>query len=105
MITMVISCKRSCVSAGHHAHVASGRGIWEELKSNCDAHAQSGMPAASVVRSAFDFVAVVVAQFGLPISEQVAKIHLHFAVRSCDLCPFHSFCHALDSSASETYGI
>ena len=41
----MISCKRSCVSAGHHAHVASGRGIWEELKSNCDAHAQSGMPA------------------------------------------------------------
>ena len=43
---------------------------------------------ASVARSAFDFAAVVVAQFGLPISEQVAKIHRRFAVRSCDLRPF-----------------
>ena len=111
---MVISCKRSCVSAGHHAHAPSGRGIWEELKSNCDAHAQSGMPAAQCVqllsRSAFDFVAVVVAQFGLPINEQVAKIHRRFFVRSCDLCPFYMYscCHALsklDSSANEIYGI
>ena len=39
MSTMVISCKHSCVSAGHHAHAPSGRSIWEELKSNCDAHA------------------------------------------------------------------
>ena len=45
---MVISCKRSCVSAGHHAHAPSGRSIWEELKSNCDAHTQSGMPAAEL---------------------------------------------------------
>ena len=43
---MVISCKRSCVSAGHHVHAPSGYGIWEELKSNCDAHAQLGIPAA-----------------------------------------------------------
>ena len=59
-------------------------------------------------RSAFDFAAVVVAQFGLPISEQVANIHRRFAVRSCDLCPFDSCCHALselDSSANEIYGI
>ena len=73
-------------------------GIWEELKSNCDAHAQSGMLAAVVQllsRSAVDFVAVVVAQLGLSISEQVAKIHRRFAVRSCDLCPFYGCSHAL----------
>ena len=46
MITVVISRKRSCVSTRHHVHVPSGRGMWEELKSNCDAHAQLGMPAA-----------------------------------------------------------
>ena len=34
------------MSAGHHAHAPSGRGIWEELKSNCDAHAQLDMPEA-----------------------------------------------------------
>ena len=27
-------------------HAPSGYGIWEELKSNCDAHAQLGIPAA-----------------------------------------------------------
>ena len=43
---MVISCKRSCVSAGYHPHAPSGRDIWEELKSNCDTHAHSGMLAA-----------------------------------------------------------
>ena len=90
MITMVISYKHSCMSAGHHTHVPSGHGIWEELKSNCDAHAQLGIwHAGSCVqllsRSAFYFVAVVVAQFGLPISEQVAKIRRRFAVRCCDL--------------------
>ena len=63
----------------------SGRGIWEELKS-----------LSRNSRSAFDFVAAVVTQFGLPISEQVAKIHRRFAVRSCDLCPFYSCCHALN---------
>ena len=42
----------------------------------------------------FDFVAVV-AQFGLLISEQVAKVH-RFAVCSCDLRPFYSCCHALN---------
>ena len=60
------------------------------------------------VVSAFDFVAVVVAQLGLSISEQVAKIHRRFAVCSCDLCPFYSCSHALnelDSSANEMYGI
>ena len=46
MSTMVISCKRLCVSAGHHTHVPSGRSIWEELKSNCDTQAQLGMLAA-----------------------------------------------------------
>ena len=91
---MVIPCKRSCMSAG------SGRGIWEELKSNCDAHAQSGTSACAA--SAFDFVAVV-AQCGLPISEQVAKIHRRFAVHSCVL-NFYSCCH-IDSSANEIYGI
>ena len=86
---MVISCKRSCVSAEHHAHAPSGRGIWEELKSNCGScsvgHAGSCVQLLS--RSAFDFVAVA-AKFGLPISEQVAKIHrrLLFAV---DLRPFY----------------
>ena len=58
-------------------------------------------------RSAFNFVAVV-AQFGLPISEQVAKIHHCLAVCSCDLHPFYSCCYALnklDSSANEIYGI
>ena len=82
MSTMVISCKCSCVSAGHHAHVPSGHGIWEELKSICDVHAQLGNAGSCVQLlscSAFDFV---VAQFGLPISEQVAKIHRSFAVRS-----------------------
>ena len=29
-------------------HALSGCGIWEELKSNCDTHAQLGMPAAAV---------------------------------------------------------
>ena len=51
----------------------SGRGIWEEL----NLIAQLGSCVASVVRSSFDFVAVV-AQFGLPISEQVAKIPSSF---------------------------
>ena len=46
MSRMVILCKRLCVSTGHHAHAPSGRGIWKELKLNCVAHAQSGMPAA-----------------------------------------------------------
>ena len=54
-----------------------------------------GLSAISCVpllsRSAFDFVTVGVAQFGLPISEQVAKIHCHFAVHICDLHPFYSF--------------
>ena len=57
-------------------------------------------------RCAFNFVAV--AQFGLPISEQVAKIHHRLAVCSCDLHPFYSCCYALnklDSSANEIYGI
>ena len=34
-------------------------------------------------------IAVVVAQFGLPISEQVAKIYRCFVVHSCDLHPFY----------------
>ena len=45
-----------------------------------------GFRAGDVVR--VDFIAVVVAQFRLPISEQVAKIHRRFAVHSCDLRPF-----------------
>ena len=56
----------------------------------------SGSYVQLLSRSAFDFVAVVVAQFGLPISEQVAKIHRRFAVCSCDLYPFYSCCHALN---------
>ena len=73
---------------------ASGCGIWEELKSNCVAQSGSCACAASVARSAF---AVVVPQFGLPISEYVAKIHRRFVVH------FYGCCHALnklDSSAS-----
>ena len=54
--------------------------------------------------SAFNFVAVV-AQFGLPISEQVAKIHHRLAVCSCDLHLFFFVIAALDSSANEIYGI
>ena len=84
--TMVILCKRLCVSAGHHAHAPSGCGIWEELRSCSVGHAGSCVQLLS--HSAFDFVAVVVAQLGLPISEQVAKIHRRFAIRSCDLCQF-----------------
>ena len=83
----------------------SGRGIWEELKSI--RVAQLGSCVQLLSRSAFDFIAVV-AQFGLPISEQVAKIHRRFAVRSRDLRPFYSCCHPLnklDSSANEIYGI
>ena len=60
------------------------------------------------VVSAFDIVAVVDTQFGLPISEQVAKIHCRFAVCSCDLRPFYGCSHALnelDSSANDIYGI
>ena len=55
--------------------------------------------------SAFNCIALL-AQFGLPIIEQVAKIRHRFAVHSCDLHPFCSCCmccHALnklDSSAS-----
>ena len=74
----------------------SGCGIWEELKSNCVT--QSGSCAQLLSHSAFDFIVVVVAQFRLPISEHVAKIH--FAVHSCDLRPFHSCCmccHALNN--------
>ena len=101
--TMVISCKRSCVSAGHHAHAPSGYGIWEELKSNLWCSCSVGHTGSCVQllsHSAFDFVAVVIAQFGLTTIEQVAKFH-RFAVRSC--C-----CHALsklDSSAKEIYSI
>ena len=79
----------------------SGHGIWEELKSNCVTQSSS---VRLLSRSAFDFPAVV-AQFGLPIREQVAKIHHRFAVHSCDLRPFYSCCHALDSSANEIYSI
>ena len=56
------------------------RGIWEELKSNC--FAQLGSCVQLLSRSAFNFIAVVVAQFRLPISEHVVKIHRRFAVRS-----------------------
>ena len=72
-------------------HTPSGCGIWEKLKLNCDAHHCSVGHAGSCVQLllcfAFDFVAVAVAQFGLPISEQVAKIHrrLPFAVVICVL--------------------
>ena len=63
----------------------SGCGIWEELKSNCVA--QSGSCVQLLSHSAYDFIAVVVTQFGLPISEQVAKIHRHllFTVVICIL--------------------
>ena len=62
----------------------SGCGIWEELKSNCVT--QSGSCVQLLSRSVFDFIAVVIAQFRLTISEHVAKIR--FAVHSCDLHPF-----------------
>ena len=85
----------------------SGHGIWEELKLY-----RSGQSAAvgsvALSRSVFDFVAVNVAQFVLPISEQVAKIHCRLVVHSCDLRPLYSCFHALnklDSSTNESYGI
>ena len=34
-------------------HMPSGRGIWEQIKSNCDTYAQSGMPAAGAASVAF----------------------------------------------------
>ena len=71
----------------------SGHGIWEELKSY-----RSGQLAAvgsvALSHSVFNFVAVDVAQFVLPISDQVAKIHRCFVVHSCGLRPFYSCCHA-----------
>ena len=76
----------------------SGRGIWEELKSNIVAQSSC---VQLLSRSAFDFPAAV-AQFGLPIREQVAKIHRRFAVRSCELR--HAL-NRLDSSANEIYCI
>ena len=76
--------------AGHHAHVPTKQ-AWYLGGAKIElCHSVGQLCGASVAHSAFDFVAVVVAQFGLPISEQVAKIHRRFAVRSCDLCPFYS---------------
>ena len=75
---------RTCTQGITRMRQLSGRGIWEELKLNCVA--QLGSCVQLLSRSAFDFVAVV-AHFGLPISEQVAKIHRHllFAVVICIL--------------------
>ena len=115
VMTMVISCERSCVCV-RRASCACAKWAWYLGGAKIDAHAQSGIwHAGSCVqllsRSAFHFVAVVVAQFGLLINEQVAKIHRRFAVHSCDLTVFFYIaqcCHALnklDSSANEIYGI
>ena len=112
MSVMVILYKRVCVSAGCYAH-APTKWMWYlggakiELCHHSFGVAQSGSCVQLLSRSAFGFItAVVVAQFRLSISEQVAKIHRHFAVHSCDLRPFCSCCmccHALnriDLSAS-----
>ena len=112
MSIMVILCKCVCVSAGRYTH-APTKWMWYlggakiELCHHSYGVDQSGSCVQLLSCSAFDFIAaVVVAQFRLPISEQVAKIHCCFAVHSCDLRPFCSCCmccHALnriDSSAS-----
>ena len=96
MSIMVISFKRAfvgrCTRDITRMRQPSGRGIWEELKSNFVAQSGSRVQLLSL-RFAFDFFAVV-AQFGLSISKQVAKIYRRFAVRSCDLRSFHSCCHS-----------
>ena len=64
-------------------HQPSGCGIWEELKSNCVT--QSGSCVQLLPHSAFDLIAVVVAQFGPPISEQKSIVILLFTVVICIL--------------------
>ena len=103
MSIMVISCKRVSVSAGHHAR-APTKWVWYLGGAKIELCYSVGQLCAASSRSVFDFIAVVVTQFRLLISEHVAKIR--FAVHGCDLHPFYSCytcCHALnklDSSAS-----
>ena len=97
MSIMVISCKRVSISARDHAHVPT-KWVWYLGGAKIELCRSVGqLCAASVARSAFDFIAVVFPQFGLPISEHVAKIHRRFAVHFCSCC--HAL-NKLDSSAS-----
>ena len=93
-VVITISCKHSCVSAGDHAHAPSGRGIWEELKLNCDAHAQAAMCSFCHILC---LTLLLLLSHNLDSNQWTGcQIHRRFAVRSCDLRPFYSCCHALN---------
>ena len=75
-----------------------GRGIWEELKSYHSAQSA----AAAMLRSAFDFVAVDLAQFRLVNRLPKSIIVLLYVVVICILFSYNC-CHTpnkLDSSAN-----
>ena len=70
---------------GLHCRVEFTGGIWAWYLGGAKVVSFSSVGSCSyVARSAFDFVAVDLAQ----ISEQVAKIHRCFVNRVCDLSPF-----------------
>ena len=85
MSIMVISCKRVCMSAGHHAH-APTKWVWYLGGAKIKLCRSVGWaPVCSFCRVLHLTLLLLLSQFGLPISEQVAKIHRRFAVCSCIL--------------------